>query len=76
MASTLDRMALLERLERVKYEKEEGREQGQMEQMSFAASLLLLAEINHEREYALCRDVAEHLLGEAPEPDDADIEEE
>ncbi|HEY7544257.1 MAG TPA: hypothetical protein VID27_05210 [Blastocatellia bacterium] len=76
MAAGLNKMALLEKLERIKYEKEDEREQSHLEQMSLAGSLLLLAEINHEREYALSRAVAEHLLGEVPEPDDADLGEE
>ena len=37
--------------------------------------LLALADINHEREYALCHALAEHLLGAVPEPDDIDMEE-
>ena len=41
-----------------------------------AAGQLMLAEINPENEYNLCRTVTEHLLGYVPEPDDADLAEE
>jgi hypothetical protein len=75
MANRLDKKDLLKHLEAVKYVKED-REQGQLEQMSLADALLALTEINHEREYLLCRTVAEHLLGQVPEPDDADLGEE
>jgi hypothetical protein len=73
MAKGLDKIALLEQLERIKYEREDSSEQSHLEQMSLAGALLVLAEINHEREYALCRAAAEHLLGKVPEPDDADL---
>ena len=69
-------MALVQRLERVKYEKKPGQDQDQIEKMNLAGSLLDLAKINNESIYVLCRDVALHLLGEVPEPDDADLFEE
>lgn len=72
MASA-DRAALLEELERVQYRRE-AREAGPMGQMSMADALLALAEIDNEREYQLCRLVAEHLLGKVPEPDDSDLD--
>jgi hypothetical protein len=72
MPKTIDHASLLERLDRVKYEKED-QEQDQLEQMSLSSALLALAQINHDREYTLCRQVAEQLLGKVPEPDDADL---
>ena len=73
MARPLDKRALLETLERIHYKKEE-REGNPLEQMSLADALPALAEVNHEREYQLCRLLAEHLLGEVPAPDDADLD--
>lgn len=72
---TLDKIKLLERLERVKYEKDEEVESTFLERMSLAGALLALAEIDHEREYGLCRSIAEHLLKTVPEPDDINLEE-
>ncbi len=73
MARALDKRALLETLERVQYRKEGG-ERNPLEQMSLADALPALAEVNHEREYKLCRLAAEHLLGEVPAPDDVDLD--
>lgn len=73
MEKSLNKMALLEKLERIKYEKDNAAEQSELEQMSLSSALLVLSEINHEREYALCQDLAKHLLGKVPEPDDADL---
>ncbi|MDQ3804814.1 MAG: hypothetical protein M3416_13415 [Acidobacteriota bacterium] len=74
MVKSLDKVALLGRLERIKYEKGADEEAVQLEQMSLAGALLVLAGIDHEREYTLCHALAEHLLGRVPEPDDADLE--
>jgi hypothetical protein len=76
MTKGLNKMALLEKLERIKYDKEDDAGQSQVEQMSLAGALLILTDISHEREYALCHSVAGHLLDEIPEPDDADLGEE
>ncbi len=72
---TLDRMKLLERLERIRHSKEADRDQDPLRQMSLAGVLLELAGINHEDEYKMCRAVAEHRLGTVPEPDEIDAEE-
>lgn len=45
-----------------------------MEQMSLARSMLKLADINQEKEYLLCRALAEKLLGKVPEPEELDTE--
>lgn len=70
MRTRLDRNALVERLEPVKYEAEVDDQQAQLEQMSIAGVLLTLAEIHHEREYEMCRGAALHLVGELNEPED------
>jgi len=67
------RDALLAKLEPIRYEKSEEKGELAAEQMTLAGSLLLLAHINHDKEYQLCRSVAEHLLKTVPEPDDADF---
>jgi hypothetical protein len=75
MMKNINKITWLERLERIRYEEKEDLEEGSLEQMSLASSILALAEINHEREYDICRSLAQHLLGKVPEPDDADLEE-
>jgi hypothetical protein len=72
----IDKRGMLDRLERIRYEKEKDRDADPLDQMSLSGALLILAEINHDREFLLCRSVAEHLLESVPEPDDADIEDE
>lgn len=76
MSKTLDKRALVERLERIRYQKKPDAERDQLEKMNLAGSLLDLAKISHESIYRLCRDTARHLLREVPEPDDADLFEE
>jgi hypothetical protein len=68
----MDRRALLKKLDRIRYEKKRDEEEDRLQQMNLAGSLLKLADINHENIYLLARQLAEHLLGEVPEPDDAD----
>ena len=62
MALKFDREGILKRLEEIKYEPESDNEV-QIEQTSLGGALLTLAEVNHEREYDLCRGAALHLLG-------------
>ncbi len=75
MARKPDKIAWLKKLEPVTYDAREDVEGSPLEQMNLAPSLLALAEINHESEYKLCCKLAEHFLGEVPEPDDADSSE-
>jgi hypothetical protein len=70
MAFKLDREALIGRLQQIAYTAEANEEQAYLEQMSLAGVLLTLAEIDHEREYSLCRTTALHLLGTLYEPED------
>jgi len=71
----LDRTALLKLLEAVKPEKEQRGWEEQLRRVSLQAALLHLAEIDHEHEYQLCRSVARHLLGEVPDPGQAELPE-
>lgn len=74
MAAVFDRNQLIERLEPIKYEAQASDAQAHLEQMSIAGVLLTLAEVNHEREYELCRKTAQHLLGGVNEPEDISLE--
>jgi len=76
MSKTVDKMTLVKRLEAIRYQKKPDAERDQLEKMNLAGSLLDLAKISHDSIYVLCRDIARHLLGEVPEPDDADLFEE
>jgi hypothetical protein len=73
VTATLDRSALLRKLDPIEPEDDESRGEGRLRRISLAAALLSLAEIDHEHEYQLCRSVATHLLGSVPEPDDLDL---
>ncbi len=75
MAKKLTHIQLLESLERVTFEEDKKDREGEFSQVNMAGSLLLLAELDHEHEYNLCRAIAQHLLGQIPEPDDADFDE-
>jgi hypothetical protein len=66
--------ALLARLEPFKFEADERDKDSQFDQMSLPGVMLMLAEINHEREYDLCRRVALHLQGQLDEPEDIVLE--
>jgi DNA-binding TFAR19-related protein (PDSD5 family) len=74
--SRLDKKALLERLERIKFTRPERTEQDRFENVNLAASLLLLADVGQEKLLDWAQSTAEHLLGHVPEPDDADLGEE
>jgi hypothetical protein len=69
----LDRRALLERLPPIEYDPGDEADEQEFERASLARALLNLAEVDQEREYLLCRSVADHLLGEIPEPDDLEL---
>lgn len=71
----VDRTALLKRLEAVKPDEEQRGWEEQLRRVSLQAALLHLAEIDHEHEYQLCRSVAQHLLGEVPEPEQIELPE-
>ena len=71
----LNKLALLGRLPDIPHEETSFGQDDELRQMSLGAALLMLAEINHDHEYELCREVARHLLGKAREPEDIDQEE-
>lgn len=73
MAKNFNKTAWLERLERVHYEPTADKDEGGLEQLNLGPALLALTGLNHDREYTLCQEVAQHLLGKVPEPDDADL---
>jgi hypothetical protein len=66
----VDRLSLLERLEPLTLDEERSDEEIYLQRMSLSATLLTLAEIDHEREYQLCRSVAKHLLDHVHEPEE------
>ena len=74
MAKRLNREKLLERLERITYERKNEPLLDRFEQIGLAGGLLQIAELTHEQEYELCRRAAQHALGRIPEPDDTDPE--
>jgi hypothetical protein len=73
MPDILTRTQMLERLERVTLGDAKKDRADELAELSLADSLLMLARLDHEQEYGLCRKIAEHLLGHVPEPDDADL---
>jgi len=73
MVSRIDKRKWLERLDRVEYSAKDEEEGMRFERMGMAGALLLLAKIDPENEYMLCRQLAEHLLGNVPEPDADDF---
>jgi hypothetical protein len=67
---------LLQALPEIRYEKGKEAQRNFLEKMSMDRALLALLRIDHEHEYALCRSLAEHILGSVPEPDEIDIDDE
>lgn len=76
MPRELDKLALLKRLEPVQPEEKPGAEAEFFKKIHLGTALLALAEIDHERELKLCRQAAEHLLGQVPEPEELEEEKE
>jgi hypothetical protein len=74
MPDTIDVQALLKRLEKLEPAKKEQSVDEMMRQVSMTAALPALTEINHEKEYLLCRQLAEHLIGKVHQPDTLDID--
>ncbi|MDX2543290.1 hypothetical protein ACOT81_43635 [Streptomyces sp. WI04-05B] len=64
---TADDAALLDRLPPIEHRPAPDQDQ-LLEQASLARVLLLMARVDQETEYRLCRELAEHALGEVPEP--------
>jgi len=72
----LDKLALLKNLEGVTYEKDDQRDQSVASQINLGGHLLLLADLDHDRQYTLCHMLAAHLLEIVPEPDEIDTDSE
>ncbi|MFD6168954.1 hypothetical protein [Streptomyces coeruleorubidus] len=64
---TADRAALLDRLPAVE-SRPAADEKQLFEQAGLARVLLLMAKVDQESEYLLCRRLAEHALGTVPDP--------
>lgn len=64
---TADHGGLLDRLPPVEHRPAADEDQ-LFEQASLARVLLLMAKVDQEAEYLLCRRLAEHALGTVPEP--------
>ena len=70
----LDKTILLGKLNEQNYKEDGENDEGMLEQMSLSRSLLKLAGIDHEKVAALCREVAQRLLTNIPEPEYFDEE--
>jgi hypothetical protein len=68
MTLELDKEMLLGRLERVSYKQKPEDSRQRLSKVSLGSALLTLANISAEDEYLLCNRVAEHLIGEVPNP--------
>lgn len=75
MGLKLDREKLLTRLPAIEPGETPDAASEDLRKLSLASAVRLLAEIDHENEVRLCRSVAQHLLGEVPEPEEIDTEE-
>jgi hypothetical protein len=71
----LNKLGLLSKLPKTKPSETSVQDADQFGNISLARSLGLLAELDHEHEYKLCRAVAERFLGQVPEPDRIDEQE-
>lgn len=72
MAKRLNREAMIEKLDRIVFERDGERAMEGVERLDMAGALLTIADLDHGHQYDLCRMVAAHLLGRVPEPDDVD----
>jgi hypothetical protein len=73
VADKLTHIQMAALLKQVTFEEDKKDRADDFSQVSMADSLLMLAELDHEREYNMCRAIAQHLLGQVPEPDDLDL---
>ena len=70
MNITVDARALLSKLDHLEPEKKDQNLEDLMRQVSMASAVPALTEINHEKEYLVCRQVSEHLTGKIHQPDE------
>jgi hypothetical protein len=76
MGKSYDKVEWLRRLEKVRDDSVDKLEEGGLEHMSLNSALKILAELNPDKEYQICRDIAVHLLASVPEPNDTKLDEE
>ena len=69
-----DHRALLQKLDRVVYNDGPAIPKSEFEKLQLVDTLLLLADISHRTEYELCGEVAKRLLGQRPDPNEADAD--
>ena len=74
MKTNYNKTTWLGRLEKPSHEKSKEFEESSLEEMHLGSVLKTLARLEPENEYDLCRDVAKHLLGEVPVPENTDLE--
>lgn len=74
MALTIDKKQLLGWLGKLNPTKRDRGVDDLMQRVSMTSALPALTEINHEKEYLVVRQIAEHLVGKAHEPDMSDLE--
>jgi hypothetical protein len=73
MAIKQSHLEMLGKLPRIVFEEGKEKQIRELNQINLADSLMMLADIDHEREYSMCKAVARHLLGQVPESDNADL---
>ena len=73
---SLDKEKQLALLSKVTYNTQAKDDITFFEKSNMEGSLLVLAEIDHEREYNLIRGVASALLNKVPEPEEIDLDSE
>jgi hypothetical protein len=71
MAAPIDMKELLARLAKPEPETKEESFEEMMRQVSMASALPTLTELNHEREYLVCVQVAQHVIGRVHQPDES-----
>lgn len=74
MALEIDKRQLLINLERLTPDKKQQTIDELMRRVSMSSALPALVGIDHEKEYLLSRQVADHLMGKIHEPDISDLE--
>ncbi|MFC1596918.1 hypothetical protein ACFL5Q_03125 [Planctomycetota bacterium] len=70
----LDRRELLTRLDKVEYDGGPAISKDELEKLQLVDTLLMLADVSHQTDYALCGEVARRLLGHRPDPTDEEDE--
>jgi hypothetical protein len=73
MTRELDKIALLSKLDKIDPPETAEGADSMLRKISMTAALPALTEIDHEKEFQLCQNVAKHLLGKVPEPMDAEM---